>query len=199
MPNLFDRIRVLGQYRVDVVTGTMAAGLGANAPIFSFRWGSTTKSALIRRVSISMMSLGTGFAVGSALFAMWVARAFSGSDSAGNAVTLTTNNGKKRTQFDTSLVTDMRMSSTATLTAGTRTLDTNAFAAIMCGITASINTVFQPTAEIFKADPSAGEMPLALVSNEGFIIAATVPATGTWQARVQVDWEELDALLPLPA
>jgi hypothetical protein len=36
----------------------------------------------------------------------------------------------------------------------------------------------------------AGDYPLALANNEGFIIAATVPATGTWNLSVATDWEE---------
>ena len=192
----FDRTPRSGSYRFDAVTGTMAAGLAANSPIFSFRWGAVGKAALIRRVSIAMMSLGTGFAAGPALFAMLVARAFTASDSAGNAVALTTNNAKKRTSFLTSLVTDARISSTAILTVGTRTLDAVPLASVQCGVVVTINFVHLPTTPIFVADIAGGEFPLCLAQDEGFVIHATVPATGTWSGRVMVDWDELTGPLP---
>jgi len=34
---------------------------------------------------------------------------------------------------------------------------------------------------------------LVLANNEGFVIEATVPATGVWFFDVKVDWEELAA------
>lgn len=184
-------VGALGEYAVATITGTMAANLGAAAPIFAVRWGSSASLGLIRRVSISMASLGTGFTAGVGIFDMIAARAFTVSDSAGTAVTLTTNNAKKRTTFGTTGVTDMRISSTATLTAGTRTLDANALTNLMFAVSTATNTVMLPTTTLWQPDLGANEWPLVLAQNEGFIIRATVPATGTWQAQVKVDWSEV--------
>ena len=42
-----------------------------------------------------------------------------------------------------------------------------------------------------EAEIPASDHPFILAQNEGFNIAATVPATGTWRFSVQVEWEEL--------
>jgi hypothetical protein len=46
--------------------------------------------------------------------------------------------------------------------------------------------------EFFKPEWS-GEWPLVLAQNEGFIIRATVPATGTWDFAVTMEWSEVSA------
>jgi hypothetical protein len=45
---------------------------------------------------------------------------------------------------------------------------------------------------MFGEDPGP-EMPLLLAQNEGFVLRATVPATGTWQFGVTVVWAEITA------
>jgi hypothetical protein len=42
-------------------------------------------------------------------------------------------------------------------------------------------------------DQRPGEHPLILAQNEGIVIQATVPATGTWQFGVKIDWTEITA------
>ncbi len=77
--------RERGAYSAVGVTGTMAAGLAAASPIFSFRWATATANAraFIDRIAISMMSLGTGFAAGSGLFEALFARSFTATDYGG--------------------------------------------------------------------------------------------------------------------
>ena len=43
--------------------------------------------------------------------------------------------------------------------------------------------------DLWKPDPLT--YPQLLTASEGFIIRATVPATGTWQAAVAVEYREL--------
>lgn len=174
-------------YSVSALTGTIAAGASANSPIFSFRWGSTSLKGIIHRILVSMNSLGTGFTAGVGRFDLVVARAFTASDTGGTALTLTTNNGKLRTAYATTGVTDARISSTAALSAGTRTLDAQALANVSFGVSTATNAVMLATYDIWSPSDT---MPLVLSANEGFIIAATVPATGTWSANVQVEWQE---------
>jgi hypothetical protein len=79
------------------------------------------------------------------------------------------------------------------LSAGTKTLETNALAALVVGgpITASLNGTIVGPFDFLRNDVSDGEHPLVLAQNEGFIIrAVVVPATGIWQFSVQVDWCE---------
>ena len=168
----------------------MVAGLAGAAPVFSFRWGDATRFALIRVIKMDLVSLATGFTAGIGLIELMAARAFTGSDTGGTAVTLTGNNVKRRTSFGSSLVTDMRISSTATLSAGTRTLDTNALATLRFGVSATVQATQLALTPIWSPDFS-GEWPLVLAKDEGFILRATVPATGTWQADVNVEWTEI--------
>jgi hypothetical protein len=179
----------LNCYMLDTLSGTMAAGLAAAAPVYSLRWTNANYLAFIRRISISMASLGTAFTAGIGLFEVLVARAFSGSDSGGTSILPTGNSQKLRTNMGTTLFGDMRQSSTATLTAGTRTLDSKPHRQVFFAVGAVANTVYLPTTTIFGAIVDA-DHPVVLSANEGLIIRATVPATGTWQFNVGIEWLE---------
>jgi len=186
-------IGALGSYAFLATTGTMAAGLAADSPIFSFRWGTDTGTlALIKEIRIAMNSLGTGFTAGIGKFQAFIARAFSASDSAGAAITLTSNQAKKRVSFGSSLVTDARISTTATLTAGTRTKDTLPFAGLHFAVPVTTNFVILPTAGLWLPN-HGGEWPIVLDHDEGIVIQATVPATGTWNGLIQIVWDEIGA------
>lgn len=185
---------LLGSYSKSLQSGLIAAGLAANAPVFSLRYGGTG-IAVVRRVNISAVDDTTGFAVGVVSFQMFNARAFTASDSGGTAGTLTGNNGKLRTSLATTAVSSIQIANTAALTPGTRTLDTDPLAGLVTGTIATIaapivglTTLYEPT--------QAGDYPLELANNEGFVIQATVPGTGTWRLQVRIDWEEYSAFTP---
>jgi len=183
-------VGALGSYEIAEVSGTMAAGLAGGSPIYSFR-NSTTNLYVVRSVYMSAGNAGTAFAAGVASFKMIVARTFSVSDSGGTAIAVTTNNGKMRTSHATSGLADARIASTGTLTAGTRTLDATAIGAILAPISTTASIVMIPAnTKIFDAG-QPNEYPLVLAQNEGFIITANVPATGTWSFAVNVEWDEL--------
>jgi hypothetical protein len=180
----------LGYYSMCINNGTtiMAAGLAANSPIWSFRWGNSNL-ALIRSVTMSMSEGTVAFATGRCNFDLFFARSFTASDTGGTAATLTGNNGKKRTSFGTTLLTDLRYSTTATLSAGTRTLDTMAIGNVQVS-----NKVIESnsgTNLVLWQRDSSDEYPLVLAQNEGLVIQATVPATGTWFFSVKVEWMEI--------
>jgi hypothetical protein len=180
----------LGYYAMAPDNGTtvMTAGLAANSPIFSFRWGNANL-CLLRSIRLSFTTV-TAFASGRMDFAAFFARGFTASDTAGTAITLTGNNGKKRTAFGTTLLTDMRISATATLTAGTRTLDAQPFGRLATNTTVAATSPFPPGTFLWERDAS-DEYPMTFAQNEGFVIQATVPATGTWFFSVQVEWMEI--------
>lgn len=185
----------LGCYSLAVDNGAtaMAAGLAAAAPIFAFRWGSSNV-AMIRRVAISAYNITTAFTAGRGTFDMFVARAWSASDTGGTAVAFSASKSNaKRTSMGATLVTDVRISATATLTAGTRTLDTNPIAKvgmIVPPTTINYNLLAGQNVVLWQRD-SSDEYPLVLAQNEGFVIQATLPATGTWYFGVTVEWAEL--------
>lgn len=182
----------LGIYKIGVTNGgsAMAAGLGAAAPIFSFR-NSTANIYVVKRVLFDMAGTATVFTAGEALFTLFVARSFSASDTGGTGVVPTSNSNKLRTSMATTGVADIRISATATLTAGTRTLDGQPLSSLAIPIGTAASVQYALNAALL--DQRVGEHPLALAQNEGFVIQATVPATGTWFFKVGVDWEELAA------
>ena len=65
------------------------------------------------------------------------------------------------------------------------------FAVASISILATAGTVILPVTEVYRAMPS--DQPLVFANQEGFVIKATVPATGTWQLGVDVSWDEYPA------
>lgn len=182
-----------GKYRLVAETGTIGAGAAADSEIFEFRFdpSDTNMRAIVRRIFISAISLGTGFSAGQCIIEAKFARAFTVAGTGGGAVTLTTNQAKMRTAYGTSLA-EARVSTTAALTAGTQTLDTLAFASAFTGVGTAAYTQFigvagQPL-DLFHA--TEGNEPIVIAGDEGFVIRATVPATGTWAAAIGVEWDE---------
>jgi hypothetical protein len=182
----------LGAYSLASGNGAsaMAAGIAANSPIFSFRWGNASNLALVKRVLLSMGCGATAFAAGAATFNLVAARSFSASDTGGTSILPSGNQGKLRTSgMGTTLLTDARISATAALSAGTRTLDANALATAVQGVPAVAGQ--QILAPYPLLDQRPGEHPFVLAQNEGFVITCTVPATGVWFFGVKVDWLEI--------
>lgn len=180
---------VLGSYCMSQVSGTMAAGLAANAPIASFRYGAAN-IALVRSIVFTASDT-VAFVAGPLTFQTFAARSFTASDTTGNAATLTGNNGKLRTSFATTGVSDFRVSATATLTAGTRTLDATPLSSLTISQPLAVGADYSPKFQLFQQQ--AGEQPLQLAQNEGFVVQASVPGTGTWSFSVKVCWDEVTA------
>lgn len=185
----------LGSYLLVMSNGTtvMTAALGAAAPIFAFRWGNANLCVLnVLRFS---MSTTTAFAATRIQFGAHKVGGgtFTNSYTGGTAATLTGNNCKKRQSFGTTLLTDCRISNTVTLSSGTgETVDTQPFGELIAAdTTATAHTHF--VNNIMYQRDTADQYPLVFAQNEGFIIRATVPATGTWHFNVSVDWLEIAA------
>jgi hypothetical protein len=185
-----------GHYHIAVDNGTavMAAGLAANSPIFSWRWGNANIAA-VYGVRVGMVNGGTAFAAGRVALDLFVARSFTASDTGGTTPTITGNNLKKRTSFGTTLLTDARVSATATLSAGTRTLDANPIGKALATvpITTVSYQIIQPNTPLFVGRDNSDQAPLIFAQNEGLVIQASVPATGTWFFQVSIDWLEIAA------
>lgn len=184
----------LGMYSIGGTSGTMAAGLASLSPIFAWRYPAANL-CLVKRVLMSAVGGATAFTAGTGLFNIVAARAFTVADTGGSDITpvAAANTSKLRTSMATTGMVgagNIRIASTGTLTAGTRTLDAQPLGSLacLCSATASIVMVPQQTPLFYQA---VGEYPLVLAQNEGFIVQATVTATGTWAFAVQVYWEEL--------
>jgi len=183
----------LGQYAVTAVSGTILASLAASSPIFSCRWGNATNLMYIEEISVQAQHSVAAAALAQFDLQLLIARAFTASDTGGTAVTLSGNNAKRRTNMGASLVTNMQVANTGTMTAGTRTLDTSPIGRIQGQMKTTIGGMIfdvlpQP---LFKAAP--GVHPLIFAQDEGFIISNPIaaPATATWILAVTVRWAEI--------
>ena len=189
----------LGAYCIGMRSGIIGAAIAANSEIFQFRWSDATRYCVIRKIMIAASVTTTFFAAGvpmqlDLIKATGWTVAGSGGTRATPAALL-----KRRTSMGSTLVaaSDIGISSTAALTAGTKTLETLALSNVVaaCPITASLNgTIIAPGTILWQAEVGDGEHPLVLVQNEGFVITVpAVPATGTWTVSVTVDWAEVTA------
>lgn len=188
-----------GAYALGAVSGVIAAGLAANSEVFQARWVDATRLMLLRSVIISASPGTVAFAAGPIEFNMTAARGWSADGTGGAAqVFSTANTNKKRTDFALSLFSDtgVRMITTAALGAGTKTLDTNRMASMSSYVssvatTAASGNIVNPGTYLWQRN-TADEYPVLFEVNEGFVIRATVPATGTWQLSVNIEWAEID-------
>jgi hypothetical protein len=184
----------LGQYKVAGLSGTMAAGLAANAEIFQLRWTDATRLCLINSVVLNGLSgSATAFAAGFAKVDLLTARSWSADGSGGTTLAVTGNNQKLRTSMGTSLMGAIRVASTAALTAGTKTLDAAPMGLFGFSIGTVANVIYVP-GQLTLFDSDLGNShPIVLATNEGIVCRATVPATGTWQFGITVNYTELAA------
>lgn len=179
-----------GAFQSTIKSNTMAAGLVSNAPIMSFRFVSASLIALIRHFEFSMWTVAGGtFAAGLGTFEAYVARLYSSEDTAGLLAALSGNVGKLRTSHQTTN-SHFRVSDTTTLTAGSRTLDAHPFKSFIVDIpaTAPPHLLFNNQRMFEERDH-----PLVLANQEGIILQASVPATGTWAFNATVVWDEVEA------
>lgn len=178
-------------YRLTTATGTMAAGLAGGSEIFQFRWANTGQCR-VHSVGMLMNSLGTGFTAGVGQFDLSVARAWTAAGTGGGTATMTTDNAKFATVYGTTGVAEIRTATTAALGVGTKTLDAQPFGRTLASISTAANTVFinHNNGHYLWHVFDEGAPHLVLKGNEGFVITATVPATGTWTGHFIVEWGE---------
>lgn len=185
-----------GEYTACARSGVMAAGLAADAEIYQFRTnvtGVTLKQILVTEVSLWALTDTTGFTAGSFVFRLSQARLWSGSGTGGSTLTFTGNNSKLRTTMPGTILSTagsgVRIATTAALGAGTKTLDLNGVRELAGVVgTGAFASMVSPLGMLIGS--AVPNYPLVLTTNEGFVITATVPATGTWTFGVSVRWEE---------
>jgi hypothetical protein len=179
-----------GSFHRTFKSGALAAGLAAASPVFSFQSPSSTVYGLIRRVRLQAWSTGTGFTAGMAIFDIVMARAFTAQLTGGTAANLAGNNAKLRTSMASSQM-NIMYANTAALTGGTFTADggPGTTESWIGTVGPNANTPFTGIAVLFEKRQS--DMPMLLANQEGFIINATVPATGTWAFAVACEWDEI--------
>lgn len=185
----------LGHYRL-ATTVPLVVTQAANGTLFSWRWGDATRFAALTKLRISVLQTAIATATIMPRYQAFIARGFTASDSVGTAITLTTNQMKKRTSMGTTLVTDIRASAVAAgLTVGTRTLDLQPFMELptQSTITTANQQLYERELDIGMGD---GNIPFIFAQNEGFIIRGPTiifGAAGTADLVVDMSWVELTA------
>lgn len=136
-----------------------------------------------------MWTFSTAFVVGLISVDAFMARLYSSEDTGGLLAALSGNVGKLRTSHQTTQ-SHLRVSDTAALSVGTRTLDAVPFENVVAGVTgaAMSNNVFFNNQTLF-AD---FDHPIVLGNQEGIVLQASVPGTGTWAFNVTAVWDEIE-------
>lgn len=177
-----------GCFHIGVASNTIAAGLAGGATILSFQNPSSSLLALVRRIKIECFTGAAGFAAGLILLNMYAARSFTVMDTGGTLANFAASNGKLRTSSGTP-ASGIMVANTGAITPGTRTLSPNAIELFSTNAPTTANTSFASQQKIFEK--LGAEHPLVLAQNEGFVINAYVPATGTWTFAATVEWDEV--------
>lgn len=182
--------QVLNYQSITGVSGAFAQ-VAANGTLWSMR-NTGLYPILVRRMTVSFR-LTSGFTAGQAMrFAVFRAVGFTTSDGAGTSLYTALQNRHRTNSTPVSSAPEIRIPTTAALSAGTRTLETIPLGAVQGYIAAATaGLVIQPT-EIISQD--AGHYPVVLAQNEGLVLVNQVlmgaPAGATGVLIVQVEWAE---------
>jgi hypothetical protein len=189
---------ILGHYSAAVTTGTTVS-IGAGGIYSYLRWAPTSGVGFLALMRVSALAIisstiTTGVPVD---LALQIGRGSTAAGSGGNAVTIGGNNQKNRLSMGGSLVTDMRIATTAALTAPTgNTNDANPVGfdvTPLSGQTAT-TTAPGPKIDLYKWD-SHGKHPIILQNGEtAFLNAVTAgPTTGGIKWYFDWEWAEVPA------
>ena len=183
---------VSGWFSVGARSGAATAVAAAGA-VFSLRQLASTL-LIVRRIGVGFIAT-TGFTAAQELaYALFVARAFTASDTGGTAIALTGSNAKMRTSLGTPTSVDARIATTAALTAGTKTLDATALAMTGGYALTTAGLVLAPSLNNLLSH-DAGDYPLVLAQNEGLNVqnAILMGAAGVGTIYVNIELAEAAA------
>lgn len=180
------------RYSISGLTGTIGAALGANSCIFAMRLDpATTRVAKISRIRVGYTTI-VAYTV--PITAGRRLALFRGGTAALTGGTAYTGMSKKDTaspasQFDTAEGGDARFATTAALTLGATTFDTNPIRSMTLSHVGAAGAFYDDTWEFDGAHAA----PIVLRPGEliGFRNPVAMDAAGTWQLMVSVDWTEL--------
>lgn len=181
----------VGAYQFTGVSGTIAASTAANSILFTFK-NNGTNLMVIRRFSVGLQ-VTTAFTKGSLRLSTYFVRtSFTQGTTNGTLITLTGNNGKKRTSQPTTNAVGY-ICTTAGITGDTATgEDTTAFASAGLDLPAAIGNV--PTQGLYDMIVHTDtEYPLVLAPQEGFRLKndTAFAATGSGNLIVNIEYGEV--------
>jgi hypothetical protein len=182
-----------GSFGVSMASGSMAAGAAVDAEVFFFRWTHASVVASIQRVRL--WAGGTSeFTAGRFRFELLIGRGWSAHSASGTTASMAGDTGKKRVGSASSRVDVIEIATTAALLAGTKTIDAQGVGSLggaTRGFGSFAEKLVAPSGELFRY--RGEEHSIVLRRNEGLVLRATVPASGTWRFGVDVEWCELAA------
>ena len=180
----------LGIYSINMVTGTITAGLAANSEICQLRWIDTMRLCALLDIRVSAGSI-TAFTAGFTKIEVLSAHAWTADGTGGTASTLTGVTQNLRASMPTTLMGSARIATTGALGAGTKTLDSQGIGGIVGGLNVTAGTkLFRgDDRPLFSSELHSWQNVIAV--NEGVAVRATVPSVGTWTAQVSMRWAEL--------
>jgi hypothetical protein len=179
---------VLSWISVGASSGALT-GAAANSAVFSLR-NIGTNLLIVRRVGVGFITT-TAFTTAQIVdYGLMVARSFTVSDSGGTAITITGNNCKHRTSLATPSSLDCRISSTAALGAGTKTLDSNHLSQVGQWSGAA-GAALQPAPNNLSSQDT-GDYPVVLAQNEGINVMnlTAMGAAGVIKLYVNIEFAE---------
>jgi hypothetical protein len=188
----YPRPGLVGSYMLGLANG-MSAGLGAGER-FQARWSSATKLFVLRQFDIALSHGTTAFTAGTVVAMLSIARGWTADGTGGTAIVFSTSNtNKKRTSQALSAFSDtgVRIGSTADLGAGTKTIDTNPIAIVRAFVSSAATTA--ETGVILAASLARfqdNEYPIILAQDEGLTLDVEMPATGTYNLSITMQWDE---------
>lgn len=191
-----------GHYRLSAKSGSLtSAAVVADGALFSFRWTQPNMLAVLHYLEAYLVPTVVFTAQQELGLDAILASAFSASDSGGTAI-INPSRVRRNTQ-QPSLLGDARIATTSVVTAGTRTLDTNAFisgSGLVNVVNAAAGTAYvnpgggdPPFGFRYQPRVEAGEHPIVLSANEGIIVRNKVifPAAGAAVLIVNMGWAEV--------
>lgn len=189
-----------GAYRTGARTGvvgtTLAAGSATAGHVWACRFPAAAagvkgaRRALIQRFRAKIVTVAGFTAAQEVGLDLFKATAFTALHTVGSAVT-----PSKKATFFTATQMLGRIATTAELTAGTHTLDTDPWAGCAYSELAAAATVPKYGSEIFLSTDDLTEYPLVLAPDEGLILRngpVAFAGGGTVRIIVEMDWLELE-------
>lgn len=184
--------RICSVNRVSLVSG-LTAGVAGGGTLASLQWTSTAKRlALLSARAVAVVI--TPFTAAQEIMAQaFIARAFTVADSSGSPANTWTAGQQSlgSANFDPSVIADLRVAGAAALTAGTRTLDSQAFLTLnSVQALAAASAANAPV--IATYEPAPHRYPLILQANEGIVLANEIGlgAGGTVRWTWELEWAE---------
>lgn len=180
-------VELIGYHSIGGNSGALT-GVAANGAVFSLR-NTGANLLLIRRVMIGFVTT-TAFTTAQGLaYSLIKATGFTASDTGGTALYTAGQNKHRTSMANITSAPDVRISSTAALAAGTRTLETVGMG-VAGGTSNAVGTSLAPQPLL---EQDTGDYPLVLAQNEGLIISNLIAmgAAGVIQLHVNLEMAEV--------